>query len=1478
MKAPIRPNSEPARLAALRRYNLLDTLPEQGLDDLTALAAQICGTPISLISLVDERRQWFKSKVGYAATETPREISFCGHALLEQNIFVVPDALQDERFADNPLVTGHPLIRFYAGAPLITEEGQTLGTLCVIDHVPRQLSASQLETLRVLSRQVMSRFELGRQTRELVQSEERLRVVTENARVGLVIVDQGRRYIYANAAYAEILGLGSVPIVGQRVPDVLAAVYETQIRPRLDRAFAGERVGYDLRKPAPDGDRHYAVRYEPTRLEDGAPLVVVVITDVTERTRAEAEGERQRAELELILDAVPALIFYKDSEGRFLRVNRELARVVGAPPETFIGKTDAEMGSSVGELYREDDVRVMATGAPITHIEEQIEGAEGARWLLTNKIPYRDAAGHVAGVIGFSVDITERKLAEELLRASYERFQIVARATNDALWDWNLSTDAMWWNEGHQSLFGYAKEETAPTVTSWTDYIHPDDLDRVIRGIRKVIDQGGHGWSDEYRFRRRDGSYAHVLDRGYILRDAHGKPARMIGAMQDVTERTHAAEALRTSEARYRTLFDYAPDGILIATPRGYYLDANRSICRMLGYARDELIGSHASDIVAPTEIQHIEPALNVINSRLDYHRDWQFRRQDGSTFSAEVIATQMPDGNLLAMIRDVTERNLAELRIRHLNRVYAVLSDINQTIVRETDPQAMLEAACRIAVEKGCFRMAWIGMVDPADGRVRITAHAGGSEETQRLVRLLLERAPAGGDCAITAHAIDSGEHAICNDIALDPRTEPWRESALRREFCSMTSLPLKAASRVIGTFNLYASEVGFFDANEMRLLDELALDISFALDFHEREKARRRAEQDLGESKERFSKVFHATPAAIVITTESEGRYLDVNDHFLEMFGYAREEVIGRTALELGVWAEPAQRVGILQMLQDGRRVRDIEVVYRTKSGELRYALASAELVRLGTVPCRLFINHDITERRQSEAALRESEARFRQLAENIQEVFWMTNPAKNQMLYISPAYEQIWGRTCESLYQSPRTWLDAIHPDDRERIQHAATTKQAHDAYNETYRIRRPDGSIRWIRDRAFSIRGAGGELLRVVGTAEDITERRQLEEQFRQSQKMEAIGQLAGGVAHDFNNILGAMMMQIDLASAPANLPSVSRDLLNDLKSCAERAANLTRQLLAFSRRQVMQPKLVDLNEVVTGLTKMLQRILGEDVRLQLNLYSRPLVTRADPGMLDQVLLNLVVNARDAMPDGGQLVLDTSEATFTEKEAALIPDAKPGRYVSLRVTDTGCGIAPENLARIFEPFFTTKEAGKGTGLGLATVFGIVKQHGGSIQARSEVGRGAQFDVFLPAAETAGPTDRAATAKTKPRAGTETILLVEDDTSVRALTRIVLEQSGYKVLAAANGVEALQLWDHQTGPIHLLLTDIVMPEGISGRQLAARLRERKPDLRVIFTSGYSAEIAGRELTLREGQNFLGKPARPDQILDTVRRALDN
>jgi two-component system cell cycle sensor histidine kinase/response regulator CckA len=563
--------------------------------------------------------------------------------------------------------------------------------------------------------------------------------------------------------------------------------------------------------------------------------------------------------------------------------------------------------------------------------------------------------------------------------------------------------------------------------------------------------------------------------------------------------------------------------------------------------------------------------------------------------------------------------------------------------------------------------------------------------------------------------------------------------------------------------------------------------------------------------------------------------------------------------------------------ELMDEVAKRNRVEELLRQHNDQLSAAKTEADrLVALGEKSRRALLSV-LEDEKRSGQSLRLTEERFRQLAENINEVFWITDPAKQQLLYISPAYEKIWGRTCESLYQSPETWLDAIHPDDRARVRRTAVLNQTLGAYDETYRIIRPDKAERWIHDRAFPIRNPAGEVYRVVGTAEDITEHRKLEEQFRHAQKMEAVGLLAGGVAHDFNNILAIIQMQSDLMRFDDTLSAEQKESVDEITTAAGRATNLTRQLLLFSRHEKIQARDLDLGESISNMAKMLRRLLGEDIQTHLKFASQPLLIHADPGMIDQVVMNLAINSRDAMPNGGNLFIETASVELDELAIQQSPRARPGSFVCLGMTDTGCGIPPEILPRIFEPFFTTKGVGKGTGLGLATVFGIVAQHHGWVDVYSEPARGTTFRIFFPRRAGASPRQKFVQSVLQSAIrGDETILLVEDDAALRSAFKKTLTQLGYRVLEAGNGADAFKLWSEHHGEIRLLLTDLVMPGGMNGKEFAEKLLAEAPKLKVIYMSGYSPDITLSDLRLGDGIHFLPKPFDTFTLAQTIRTAL--
>ncbi|MEO6996296.1 MAG: response regulator [Lacunisphaera sp.] len=420
-------------------------------------------------------------------------------------------------------------------------------------------------------------------------------------------------------------------------------------------------------------------------------------------------------------------------------------------------------------------------------------------------------------------------------------------------------------------------------------------------------------------------------------------------------------------------------------------------------------------------------------------------------------------------------------------------------------------------------------------------------------------------------------------------------------------------------------------------------------------------------------------------------------------------------------------------------------------------------------------------------------------------------------------------------------------------------------------------RPDGRITWVSSTKVPLRNQNGEITGLVGISRDITERKRLEEQLRQSQKMEAIGQLSGGVAHDFNNLLTIIKGYTGLLRLQGQISPEIIDSIQQIDQAADRAANLTRQLLMFSRQQIMQVANYNLNGLVSNLGKMLRRLLPENIEMRVECVATPLMIQADEGMVEQVLLNLVVNARDAMPNGGSLTIATESVELDSAAAKLHLQMQPGSFACLVITDSGEGIASEIIPRIFDPFFTTKDLGKGTGLGLATVYGIMQQHKGCITVESEVGLGTTFRAFFPRLDFLQASKIADEMPPAVRGGHEGILLVEDETVLREIAQAALEGFGYRVFSAPSGLAALQIWESHKQTIELLITDLIMPDGVSGRQLAVLLREENPELPIVYMSGYSNEVAGKGFQLKEGINYLSKPFDLTMLAKIVRASLD-
>jgi two-component system cell cycle sensor histidine kinase/response regulator CckA len=623
------------------------------------------------------------------------------------------------------------------------------------------------------------------------------------------------------------------------------------------------------------------------------------------------------------------------------------------------------------------------------------------------------------------------------------------------------------------------------------------------------------------------------------------------------------------------------------------------------------------------------------------------------------------------------------------------------------------------------------------------------------------------------------------------------------------------------------------------------------------------------LRESEGRFRAMFELAPIGSRLL-DLDRRTVATNRAIERMLGYTSDEL---AAMPVEAYSHPEDdaldRDLFAELVEGRREYYELEKRYRARDGRTVWGRQSVSLARDadGRPQFGISMVEDMTQRRQAEESLRTSEERYRELFENANDMVF-TVDLEGCFTAVNRAGERITGYSRAELLG--RRMRDLL-VDDPDMLPAGRDTL--------AYECELIAGDGRHVAlEVASRVIRAGGEVVGVQGIARDVSERRALEEQLRQAQKMEAVGQLAGGVAHDFNNLLTAITGYSEFALGRLGDGSGKlRSNIEEIKKAAERASALTRQLLAFSRKQILQPKLIRPDELVGGLDDMLRRLIG--THIEILTVSRPGLgfVRADPGQLEQVIVNLAVNARDAMPDGGRLTIETANVDVDDTAVQAHEGIAPGSYVMLAVHDTGAGIAAEALPRIFEPFFTTKEQGKGTGLGLATVYGIVQQSGGFVTVGSEEGRGSIFRVYLPRLEgEAHEVDEAATPGESLAEGSETVLLVEDETLVRDLLREILETTGYHVLEAIDGVNALELADRHSGSIDLLLTDVVMPN-MSGRDLADRFRVLRPETKILYTSGYTDGAIADKGVLASGTEFLQKPFSFDELTQKVRSVLD-
>jgi PAS domain S-box-containing protein len=935
-------------------------------------------------------------------------------------------------------------------------------------------------------------------------------------------------------------------------------------------------------------------------------------------------------------------------------------------------------------------------------------------------------------------------------------------------------------------------------------------------------------------------------------------PDRVVWVARDVTDRRQTAETLRASEQRFRQLVEHSSDVITLLTPDGTVLFASQSTQPVLGYGPTENVGRNVFELIHPDDRTSAlelfgalmqQPGELVRTELRALHKDGTWRRLEA------VGVNRLDDpaiGAVVVTYRDITERQRTEQNLRE------TLSLLNATFDSTADGILVVDLAGRIRNFNRKFAELW------------------------RIPDSILE---AQDDAQTIAFVLDQ----LVNPEAFVSKV---RELYARTDASSFDVLTFKDGriyERLSQPQRIGGKSVGrvwsFRDVTESRRAEQIQL---ATYRISEAAHAARNLQELFGAIHEIVGELMPAKNFYIALydpATEllSFPYFVDEvdTDFPAKRLGKGLTEYVLRTGQPLLVTPQvhaELERRGEVELigapsidwvgvpLKIGDRTIGV-LVAQTYAPGVRYGETEKHVLQFVSTQVAMAI-----ERKRTEEQLHDSERKYRLLFETNPEPMFVYDFETLRILAANEAAIARYGYSEREFLEL--TLRDIRSPEDQSRLDEELGRRPAEGAVRSGVRHRTRDGT-RFEVDLIARPLDFAGRRARLV-LARDVTAQRHLEEQLRQSQKMEAVGQLAGGIAHDFNNLLTAILgsAQLLLHNTPEGDPR--REDAEEIRQAGLRAAELTRQLLAFSRRQVLAPKVLELNAVVANMERMLRRLLGEDVELVTSLDAATGAVSADPGQLEQVLLNLAVNARDAMPGGGRLSVATARVTLNEEHIERRHRLPAGDYACLVVTDTGSGMDEATQAHLFEPFFTTKEVGKGTGLGLATVYGIVKQSGGYIWVYSEPARGTTIKVYLPrVAGATEPLTPAPEAK-EVRGGDETVLLVEDATPVRALARRSLEARGYRVLDAADGPAALALSADHRGGIDILVTDVVMP-GMSGRELAERLAPLRPDMKVLYTSGYTDDAMVRQGVLNAGVAFLQKPFVPDTLARKVRDVLD-
>ncbi len=1292
------PDNETQRIETLFQYKILETLPEQALDDFTRLAAQICKTPIALMTLINRDRQWFQSKFGWTATESEHEISFCAQAILQSEVLVVPDALADERFATNPLVTSEPLIRFYAGAPLITSQGYTLGTLCVMDYVPRELNSDQLEALQALSRQAIAKLELQQDLEKLEATqqeskrlehklrnrEQELLDLFENGPSALHCVDANGIIIWANQAELDLLGYSREEYVGQHIAK-----------------FHADKVGID---------------------------------DILQRLAANETLHNYEARL-----------LCKDGSIRYVAIN--------------------------------------------------------------SNVLWED--GRFSHTRCFTHDITARKLAEEAVQQAATENLHLARAVAAAS-DGVIITDPnqpdnpiIYLNPAFSKVTGYQPEEVMGRNCRFLQGSGTDP--QTVAQIRQAIAQRREIKTTLLNYRKDGTAFWNELKISPVFSD-EGDLLYFVGSQTDISDRKRAEE----ERDRFFTL---SLDMQCIAGFDGYFKRLNPAFEKTLGFTPVELQSKPMLDFVHPEDREKTFAEVEKLSTgEPTIYFENRYCAVDGSyKWLAWTAVSIVEERSIYAIARDITELKQAEQeRLQLLEREQLARSAAEEARNQSTN---ILESITDAFFTVDCdWRFTYLN--PQAERLLQRT-------QEQILSKILWDEFPE----AVGSKFYKEFHTAVSQKVTVEfeefyPPLNTW---------FAVHAYPAKEVLCVY-----------FNDINE-----------------------RKRAEEALRRSEERFRLLAeHSTD--MISRHTADGIYLYASPASHTLLGYAPEELIGHSAYD---FFHPDDLALISNTHSAILEFPDTYTsTYRIcrKDGHYIWFETTSRTVRDSTTDSVLEIHcvsRDITERKQAEEKIREQAALLDVSTEAI-----FVRDLDHKILFWNKGAERLYGwKTEEVLGKDALELLYKKSAPQQEEIQKIIAEKGEWRGELPTVT---KDGKPIIVESHWTLVRDGEGQPKSILVVNTDITEKKQLEMQFLRAQRMESLGTLASGIAHDLNNVFAPILMTSQLLELTIT-DERSQEWLEIMEASARRGADLVKQVVSFARGVEGDRTIVQVRHLISEVKQIAKETFPKSIDVYFDVPPVLWTVSGDATQLHQVLMNLCVNARDAMPDGGTLSLVGENIVLDEYYVRMNLDAKVGRYIVITVSDTGMGIPADTLDRIFEPFFTTKERGKGSGLGLSTVIGIIKSHRGFVNVYSEIGQGTQFKVYLPALE---ETQTLLVEELElPQGHGELILVVDDEVAIRKITKTSLETYSYRVLTASDGIEAIALYAQHKADISLVLIDMMMPE-MDGPTTIRTLQKIDPQVKIIGVSGLVSNDKLAKVATLGVKTFLAKPYTTQELLTTI------